>query len=262
MATTESGRDGAIMAQNGTQAAYSQEERERLRLRILDYMDSHQIGVPTLQQRIAAATGRSADEIPLSTLQRFLVGRRRTNDVFVKLCQTFVLTLAAAQGYAAFGEALGAFYRAADGKGDSDAATCAKLAGQFQLFGRAENGEAEQTPFASLELSPMANIPFSQAKENVIDEPGRNNGQKLTKARRREFDGVALARDGGLLVILRDVLTRADRAYRLEEVTRAPEAPNARTLAGHGFDRPFRATARSPAPVIPLNVIAMRAGGP
>ena len=70
----------------------------------------------------------------------------------------------------------------------------------------------------------------------------------------------ALARDGVFLVILRDVVTRADKAYRFDEVTGAPDT-SARILAGHGFDRLFRAGMRASSP-IPLDVIAMRAAGP
>jgi hypothetical protein len=40
---------------------------------------------------------------------------------------------------------------------------------------------------------------------------------------RRELDGVAFVCGGGLLALLRDVLRRADRACRLEDVTRAPD---------------------------------------
>jgi hypothetical protein len=82
----------------------------------------------------------------------------------------------------------------------------------------------------------------------------------LAGARRHEFDGVALARGGGLLVLLRDVLTRADKVYRLEE-TAAPADSNARTLAGHGFDQQFPAGTRQPA-LVALDVIAMRTEEP
>lgn len=234
--------------------AYDRAERERLRRRLLDYMDSQQIGVPSLQQRLASATGRSAQEIPLSTLQRFLAGRHRTNDVFVKICQTFVLGLSAPEGYAAFGEALSGFYRAGEGESVSGAATCARLAGEFRVFRRGNDGEPASGSFAVIAFAAVANAPFCEASESVTDGPDSPHANSL-RTRRRDFDGVALARSGGLLVLLRDVVTRADKAYRFDDVS---ESPDARRLAGHGFDRMFRAGMRESAPV-PLDVIAMRA---
>lgn len=244
---------GAQAAQTG---GYDRAERERLRRRLLGYMDSQQIGVPTLQQRLAAATSRNPHEIPLSTLQRFLAGKHRTNDVFVRFCQQFLLTISAPEGYAEFGEALSGFYRAAQGNGASSPASVAKLAGQFRVFRRGGNGDPEAKSFALIEFAPVASASFVQVTESVIDSPDSLQAQ-VSKARRREFDGVALARGNGLLILLRDVLTRADKAYRLEEIN-PPAGTDARTLAGHGFDQQFRAGPR-PAALIGLDVIAMRA---
>ena len=59
---------------------YDTEQRDRARLILLNYMKQHGIGVPRLARRITAALPRRPD-IPVKTLQRFLAGKMRTNDM-------------------------------------------------------------------------------------------------------------------------------------------------------------------------------------
>lgn len=93
--------------------AFDAAERARIRAALLRYMEEHRIGVPTLQVRIAKASGRSPDLIPLKTLQRFLADSHRTNDAFLIPVYEFTKempTTAPTDQFAAVATALAAFF--------------------------------------------------------------------------------------------------------------------------------------------------------
>ncbi len=85
------------------------ESRRLIRDKLLHYMRSHDMGVPTLAKRIKNAHPRKL-EIPIKTLQRFLADTHRTNDLHVALCSDFVEGLPCPDPIGALGKALAEFY--------------------------------------------------------------------------------------------------------------------------------------------------------
>lgn len=89
--------------------AYNETERERIRRGMLRYKDQHEVGVPTLQLRIAEAMGDSPDRVPLKSLQRFLAATHRTDDALVGHCAGFLSKVAPPPAEDELGAALAAF---------------------------------------------------------------------------------------------------------------------------------------------------------
>lgn len=98
-------------------AIYEDDARQRIRRALLRYLETQAIGVPKLQSVIAATTRRSVDLIPLKTLQRFLKGEMRTNDVMVGICADFVASLPMPRITEDFGDMMMRFL-AADNPGE------------------------------------------------------------------------------------------------------------------------------------------------
>src|SRR5690606_21292997 len=68
-------------------------ERERSRAALRRYMREHGIGASKLQYQIEKADQPRKREIPLSTLQRFILGKHHTQEHHVALCHAFVKDL-------------------------------------------------------------------------------------------------------------------------------------------------------------------------
>jgi hypothetical protein len=70
-------------------------ERERVRHGLKEYKELHGgIGDPELQQRIMYSLGCSDSAVPLSTLQRFIKGSHRTDDLMVRRYAKFLSIVA------------------------------------------------------------------------------------------------------------------------------------------------------------------------
>jgi hypothetical protein len=76
-----------------SEEAFDAKTRERIRLRILHYKKEHRLGVGRLAKRIVLALPNEP-KIPVKTLQRFLAGIIRTNDLHVGFFEKFAVGLA------------------------------------------------------------------------------------------------------------------------------------------------------------------------
>jgi hypothetical protein len=85
--------------------------RDRVRRKIIQYMADHRIGVIKLAGRITQASPRKP-EIPIKTLQRFLAGRHRTNDMYVRFFQHFAEGLPDPDPIGELGRSMAAIYGA------------------------------------------------------------------------------------------------------------------------------------------------------
>jgi len=186
---------------------FALEDRDTIRRRLLGYMERHSIGSPTLQARIADASGRTLDEVNNKTLQRFLAGRHRTNDAFVWLCQKFLMGTESEDPVREFGDAALRFFLAEDAARDVAAVT-----GTYRLTCRDED-EKEDRAYSALTLQPVEGRDYLHAEEEVADVRARARGKGDDNPLR--FEGVALARPGGISLVLRDVLTRRPKWHSL-----------------------------------------------
>jgi hypothetical protein len=119
--------------QEPRQSKFDVADRERLRAVILAYARENRIGAPNLQLRIADATKRSPDQIPLKTLQRFLKDEGRTNDGFLIPVAEFVAAVDAAGPHDALARDLGEFFSrgAADRPAD---VVPDRLVGEYEVW--------------------------------------------------------------------------------------------------------------------------------
>ncbi len=97
------------------QQTFDAGERELIRKKLIHYMKENGIGAPKLAERIKAFH-RLDTPLPVSTLQRFLVNRMRTNELFVRFCHRFVEHLTISDTIAKLGERLSIFYGAGNGR--------------------------------------------------------------------------------------------------------------------------------------------------
>lgn len=87
-------------------------ERESIRHALKRYKEMHGgIGDPELQQRISLALDLDSSGVPLATLQRFLRGKGRTEDLMVRRYQKFLSIVAPPASADEVGTALAAFLR-------------------------------------------------------------------------------------------------------------------------------------------------------
>ncbi|MGE0061415.1 MAG: hypothetical protein AB7T86_04980 [Xanthobacteraceae bacterium] len=117
-------------------------DRTRIRAALLAYAKEHRIGVPTLRERIAKATGRTRNVasgkdpylVDQKTLQRFLKDSHRTNDAFIVPLALFVEGRPILQATDHLGATLAAFFGPSSGEARkvSDAS---HLAGSYEVFG-------------------------------------------------------------------------------------------------------------------------------
>ena len=171
-----------------SKATYSADDRALIRDQLLAYSEQHRIGTPTLQTRIAEASGRHAYELSNKTLQRFLAGATRTNDAFVWLCHKFLHSVDAVDPVKSYGDAAMAFFQhVADPE-------FAAVAGAYSID---ERDKGETIGQSRLTLAAVSDRPYLRAEESSDDGGG--------------YEGIAFKRTKGLSLILRDRLTRLQR---------------------------------------------------
>lgn len=94
--------------------AFDGTARDRIRRKIMNYMVEHRIGVPLLTQRITSSNPHKP-KIPIKTLQRFLAGKHRTNDMYVRFFHKFAETLPDPDPVLELGRSLADMYDVAKG---------------------------------------------------------------------------------------------------------------------------------------------------
>ncbi len=163
--------------------------RERIRQKLLNYAKAHGIGVIRLADRISRATPRQP-EIPIKTLQRFLKGERRTNDMYVAFFQSFASDLPDLDPIGDLGKAMADFYGSPDSNGFSGQYSCIFVGGQDNTF-------------VTADLSVTPDARFCRAVERSED------GRLVV------CDGVLVARETTAILALHDRTTRDPRQYLL-----------------------------------------------
>lgn len=194
-------------------------ERELIRQKLFQYMRIHHIGVPALAERIQAAHPRGT-EIPISTLQRFLDGRTRTNEDAVRLCYGFAEGLTASDSTAALGEALSIFYTT-----ERDTANPDRYSGRYYCdtedYGIGT--VAAQAPVEP-QFDIAADAGFWRVIWRITERSAFSSGSNV-------LEGVLACAGDAANVLLKDRLTGLPTTYIL---SREPEA-----LRGYGVSVPF-----------------------
>lgn len=207
--------------ETGPKKSFDTTDRDRMRSALLRYMQEHRIGVPTLQARIAQASSRSTDLIPLKTLQRFLAHSHRTNDAFLIPVHQFSSTLPVRDENAVFAQALGGFFRGAMPEAAARE-TGARLTGSFAVL-------AEQRPDKPALLESKDRFTLLQGTMSVCTgaEPGMVHVREEVlvgddgkagdpeSGFRHRYEGIALDLDTPIIVMLRNALTGFPKSYWL-----------------------------------------------
>lgn len=210
---------------------FSEEDRTRLRSVIKEYMGQHDIGAPALRVRIAQATGRSPNLIPLKTLQRFLDATHRTNDPFLVPCFQFAETVRPKPAAEMLSEAASAFFNARRVDG-LDA-----LAGRWA--GAAAGNKTGITVMRTATGEDLTSVPVSElvfqragdalsVRETVLNPEATRNA-KYDGDFRHTYDGIALRFDTLIYLVLKNTTTLLPRSYWLQW-------DGDRRLTGHGVE--------------------------
>lgn len=215
---------------------FSQEDRANLRAVLIDYMKEHDIGVPTLQLRIAKATDREPHLLPLKTLQRFLADTTRTNDMMLSLCFQFAETVTPRTETDALSHAAEAFFDVPKVEESQSAligrwsgSTPGNKMGVIVLQGGIDEDSAI-TSQMTIERIPRDN--GLKIKETVTN-PSAKPKTEYDPGFRHSYEGIALQFSPLLCIILKNMLTRLPRTYWLRAVDDE--------LAGHGTEAIFGA---------------------
>jgi hypothetical protein len=202
-------------------------------------MQENRIGVPALQLRIADATDRSPDLLPLKTLQRFLADCGRTNDAFLQPCFQFAQTLPTTGKSEDFARELAGFFGVvvADAGGAAKGAPV-RLAGRYRVSAKRrersmrvlDNDDDEFTlgySTCTVEGDEGARFSFREEVFNPgLVMPIPENGT------RHSFEGALLFFDPLVFVVAKNRLTRLPRAYWLREFEGG-------ALIGYGMEAAF-----------------------
>jgi hypothetical protein len=184
-------------------------QREQTRQALLEYMKRHEIGVPRLAKRIRESVSRHP-EIPIKTLQRFLKGEIRTNDIYVGFFGQFVektvtgpTATAAVQvdPTARVSEALKGFYPTASDD--------PPMTGPIVVYSGKDNGTSEVT------------ISQKNGCWRVM-EVGRSPKMHVV------YDGTLVRIGGAGLFVLRDRLTGLPRIFATQRASQDE-------FSGHGM---------------------------
>lgn len=219
-----------------TRTGFDLAEREHVRRALLRYMREHRIGVPKLKDRIIEADPRRR-EIPLSTLQRFLIGRHHTQEHHVALCQAFVRELpwyGEGRDLAEFGTALSVFLQGYVEVSEREV-LAARLAEEFAA--------SYQSASSTLTLSVLERQPYLLAHETARallapDQDSERKGDEL-EARRRSRDGVMVLAASGVYVVLRDGLTRQLKMIHLMKRATPADGEETFVLEGESYQPAF-----------------------
>lgn len=205
------------------QTQFDQADRDRLRAAILAYAKTNKVGAPSIQLRIAEATKRTIDQVPLKTLQRFLKGEGRTNDGFLVPVAEFIEKVGAITPLDTIAHELGAFFarggteeEAADEVPARIARTYEVVAGsaKFKNIKVIRSGAIENPdePYGRCVISGTGRSLKVQELETAPDSTGADGA-----FRPPANEGVVLYFAPLLFMLLRNNLTRLPRVYWLRE---------------------------------------------
>lgn len=145
---------------------FDEESRARIRKGLEAYREQHGVGTPTLQSRIAEAIGDNdkVERVPLKTLQRFLEGKHRTDDAFVKHCETFLLAVAPPPPEEIFAEGFSSFLLS---DSETDYAPAIGTYWSFITAEEPQGGRAIWMPYSILTLEQTSSKSYLLANEQV-----------------------------------------------------------------------------------------------
>jgi hypothetical protein len=204
------------------QTKFDAADRDRLRRALLGYARENRIGAPNLQLRIADTTGRSIDQIPLKTLQRFLKDEGRTNDGFLIPIAEFVTAAEAATPHDELARDLGAFF-SRDEADRSAAEVPERFCGEYEVWA----GGARFTDFKVQIKGEAANPDVAYGRCRISGsgrglkvhetETGPGSGGADGAYRPPANEGMMLFFDPLVFILLKNALTRLPRVYWLRE---------------------------------------------
>lgn len=206
------------------QTKFDHAEREKIRAAILAYAKQNKIGAPNLQLRIAEATKRNIDQVPLKTLQRFLKDEGRTNDGFLIPLAEFVAAAGAKTPHDELAYELGAFYARGDLKEGEAGDVPGRFAGQYEIVsGRAAFSSVKVLKIEGEDQNP--DKPYGRcilagsgrALKAIETETGPGSGGTDGVFRPPANEGVVLYFAPLVFMLLRNNLTRLPRVYWLRE---------------------------------------------
>ncbi|WGJ13872.1 hypothetical protein QEV83_14505 [Methylocapsa sp. D3K7] len=155
--------------------------RDRIRRKILRYKNEHGLGVGRLAKRISLALPLEP-EIPVKTLQRFLAGIIRTNDLHVGFFEKFSDGLPDPDPLGEVGKSMAALY-GKSGRRDFSG-----------VYATMQTGEGSEV--------------------TVSQEPGFWRVKEVTRTGGHSvFDGVAVCSSEGAFFVLKDRLAGLPRTY-------------------------------------------------
>ncbi|WP_257315974.1 hypothetical protein [Shinella pollutisoli] len=215
---------------------YDDAERGRIRAALRRYLAQNGIGAPKLRDLIADANGLAfrkdgGEPIALSTVQRFITGKHRVNDSFVRLCARFAEGLPGDDPVAVFGEQLTAFLGVRRGEGEFPPVP-AEVAGSYtchakralptgQLLRLLPKGNpADLVPFSRIEIDLIPDRPFASIRETIENWGAAAPTAadiKLETPPRRSYVGIVACPEGLLFALMRNVTTGMPRVYWLAQ---------------------------------------------
>ncbi|MDG4901419.1 MULTISPECIES: hypothetical protein [unclassified Mesorhizobium] len=151
-------------------AAVDKQQRERVRQGLVSYKKLHGIGDTILCDRIIHVLGVDQSAVPLSTLQRFILGKYRTDDVMVRRYGRFLASVAPPPASDEFGAALAKFILPVS----VDEGWKAAFPGEYHTFfhtGKTQHGEPAKfaAGCSTVRLEQVTDAEFLRATEFVID---------------------------------------------------------------------------------------------
>lgn len=190
-----------------------------MRSALLRYMQENRIGAPSLQFRIAEASGRGVDLIPLKTLQRFLAHSHRTNDSFLIPVYEFSANLPAREDGGDVAQMLSKFFAGAREETVRDLDT--GLSGSFAVFVEKDPPKIlgrKDKPFRARKSNLSARSDDKRGVAVVVEEVFLNDDgspiQRDSEFRHR-YEGFALDVHAPVIALLRNVLTGYPKSYWL-----------------------------------------------
>lgn len=213
---------------------YDDAERGRIRAALRRYLAENSIGAPKLRDLIADANDLTyrkdgGDPIALSTVQRFITGKHRVNDSFVRLCARFADGLPDDDPVTAFGEQLYSFLGVRRGEGDY-APVPPEVAGSYMCHAKRalpvgqhlrilpKDNPRDLVPFSHIKIDLMPGRPFAPIRESVENweaaaptatDPG------TAVPLRRSYAGIVACPEGLLFALMRNITTGTPRVYWL-----------------------------------------------
>lgn len=211
------------------QNTFSLEDRAQLRATLLRYMKDHDIGVPTLQFRIAKSAKRNASDIPIKTLQRFLSGGFRTQDWGLIWYAAFAATLpppktAIKEWTAAAGlQDLNRNSLDQGTAGDSLALLRGAWAVNKALWIRDEI----VGPYSYCEFASAADSRAVLVREEIVSPDNTDSSGDGASGPKQIYQGIALSFAPLILILSKSALTGLPCTYWLRD------SNNGQELAGH-----------------------------